>query len=783
MMATKSNLTVGDALAALITDAVKVNHNVQSKPVAVLWPDPDRQWSAAIGYLRKKIPSLVTIGSYEPSLAQGPAIWLKCAVAGFIPEVPVSDSPAVVYLPGISRSDMRAIESCSRDLQPLAELQYRGVFWSQASGRDWTLSAFLGSKSGGLGLDVAQNKQTQEALAQALEAGALLEQRVEELSGRTINAEWLLSLLAPNPVRDLLNWMNDSAKMQAESDAVRWNVFQKRCKADYGFDPVADGPLVAAEHLAQAKGSWSAIWDAYCDAYPSFANVFALLSKVQAPPSGLFDDASLIANYPSANVAREDALRRQLGECAAMTAEEARVLVLDAEREHGVRRSWLWARMGLSPLAMALEHLAAVASSIDKVPVGSTPDQLAKSYSAGPWEVDAAALRALEVVHAKVDLAAVSAALRALYLPWLESVTLRLQEAIQHAHGLGNQLPRPKVELAAGTCVVFVDGLRYDVATRLKEKLDLLGEAVLDAQWTSMPSVTASGKAWCSPVASAVKGGADDLEFEPRVAADEKPLSSANFRKLLAEHGFQPLNHSETGDPSGRAWVECGDLDHYGHEHGVRLARDLETQLAQIVERITELKQAGWRRFRIVTDHGWLLLPGGLPKSELFRHQTETRWGRCAVLKDNAHATALTFGWDWCAQVQIAYAPGVSSFIGGAEYTHGGLSFQECLVPVLDLTVEQASSEVPGTLSIAATWKGLRCVVTVTPEVSGLHADLRTKPALASSSIAASPKELVGGKANLAVSDDSYMGSAAVIVLINDAGEVIQKAATTVGGE
>ncbi len=33
------------------------------------------------------------------------------------------------------------------------------------------------------------------------------------------------------------------------------------------------------------------------------------------------------------------------------------------------------------------------------------------------------------------------------------------------------------------------------------------------------------------------------------------------------------------------------------------------------------------------------------------------------------------------------YAPGVSSFIAGADYAHGGLSLQECLVPVLDVVV------------------------------------------------------------------------------------------------
>ena len=133
--------------------------------------------------------------------------------------------------PGVSRAELRAIESCPRDLQPLAELQYRGVFWSQVNTKDWTVSAFLSSKNGGLGLDVAQDKATQEALAQVLSAGVLLDRSLDELKGRQINAEWLLSLLAPNPTRDLLVWMNAPQATQKDWAGVRWEVFSKDRKS------------------------------------------------------------------------------------------------------------------------------------------------------------------------------------------------------------------------------------------------------------------------------------------------------------------------------------------------------------------------------------------------------------------------------------------------------------------------------------------------------------------------------------------------------------------------
>ncbi|WP_244133136.1 BREX-1 system phosphatase PglZ type B [Burkholderia gladioli] len=771
---------VGGALATIVMSAAKGNSQTAAPAAAILWPDKEGYWKPALPALQKLLPNLCTLGSYDLSRRSGPAIWLKCAIEGLIPEMQL-DSVPVVYLPGVSRTELRAIESCPRDLQPLAELQYRGVFWSQANAKDWTLSAFLASKSGGLGLDVAQDKATQEALRQALQAGVLLECSLDDLKGRAINAEWLLGLLAPNPTRDLLQWMNEPEATRKQWGDVLWEVFAKRCKADYGFDPVADGALVAAERLAKREGKWAAAFMLYSDSFGSFPNVFNLLAKLQTPQMGLFPEHAYLSGYPQANEQEESALRSALSSCASMDAFAARAAVLDAEQEHGHRRDWPWARMGKSPLVTALEYLADVASRSATAPIGQTPAALAQSYQETGWPVDHAALRALACVHTKSDLGAVGAALRAMYLPWMEEAARRLQEAAKASGGLPPMQSTQTTDISAGTCAIFVDGLRYDVAVQLQQRLLVLGPACLSARWTSLPSVTASGKAWCSPVAAYITGTAEDVEFGPRVSADGKPLSSFNLRKLLSEHGVQPLYQHETGDPQGRAWAEAGDLDHYGHEHGVRLARDLDTQLDQVVERVSELRDAGWKRIRIVTDHGWLLMPGGLPKSDLPKHQVETRWGRCAVLKDSAHATPLTFGWDWCKDVQVAYAPGISSFTAGVEYTHGGISLQECLVPLIELDFASVAGPTGSVTIQSVTWKGLRCTVIVEGASAGHRVDIRTKAALASSSLAASVKSLEGGKASIAVADDEHMGSVALVVVLSADDEVLQKQATTVG--
>jgi hypothetical protein len=62
-----------------------------------------------------------------------------------------------------------------------------------------------------------------------------------------------------------------------------------------------------------------------------------------------------------------------------------------------------------------------------------------------------------------------------------------------------------------------------------------------------------------------------------------------------------------------------------------------------------------------------------------------------------------------------------------------------------------------------------------------LSVDIRTKAALADSSVVAKVKALEGGKASMAIEDDAHQGSAAFVVVLDAAGVVVQKASTTIG--
>lgn len=99
------------------------------------------------------MPELIILGDYAPDKRMGPAIWLRCVIAGRTEDVSLpKDQTPIFYLPGVSRQDLRAFENCPDHLKSLAELQYRGVIWSQINAKDWTILPYLKSDQGGLGI-------------------------------------------------------------------------------------------------------------------------------------------------------------------------------------------------------------------------------------------------------------------------------------------------------------------------------------------------------------------------------------------------------------------------------------------------------------------------------------------------------------------------------------------------------------------------------------------------------------------------------------------------------
>jgi len=769
-------VTFLDALVEAIRRAGRYNKNDQVPPAVVLWTDKDRQWELLLPLLRERLP-LLTLGPYNPAELTGPAYWLRCVIARKLPEPQLlEDVTPVIYLPGISKQELRAVEDTPKLLQPLAELQYRGVLWIHKNGRDWTVAAFIHSTDG-LGIEVSTDSATKEALQRALLK--LADEPIARLKKEApLRAPFFDALLNPDEVRSLLLWLNDSEGYPKRCSAVEWASFCGLSQRKYGFHPVEDGVMVAMSLFGEHQDVWENVWNRFKEAPQAYPHLPELLRRARPQQLPLF---ALSESWPQDNEAAEHTLRERLTRLKDLPPHEIRAIIHDLEQEHAPRRTWVWAVLGQSPLAMALRYLTALANETERPLGGATLTEINKAYTEWGWKADADVIDALAAAEQAEDVAAVKAVITALYRPWLEYAATAMQKVVYADHSSQIYHVEPLSEPANGTCILFCDGLRYDIGQRLTEALEahkLTGK--VESHLVPLPSVTPTAKPALSPVAGMLTGkGSQGLE--PVVSASGSKVTADALRKLLTQAGYQVLLAEDLGNPSGKAWTEMGAIDSYGHQYGWKLAHHLTGEIRDLASRIETLINWGWKQVLVITDHGWLLLPGNLPKADLPEHLTLLRKGRCARLKEGANTDQQIMPWYWDDEVFIALAPSISCYEAGKEYEHGGLSPQECIVPVITVSQQHGARSQP--ISIEnVTWKGLRCTITVIGTTSGMKVDIRTKAGDPNTSLTKPKPPNSDSTVSLLVEDDDRMGEAALIVILDSDGTPMKQISTIIGG-
>ena len=769
----KEQITFLDALIDALQAAGVYNKNDICPPAAVLWPDQDRQWELLLPLLRRYLP-ILTLGEYQPEIRRGPAYYLRCMISGTLDDDLVSeDETPIIYLPGISKSEIRAVEECPKELQPLAELQYRGVLWVQKNGRDWTVPAFLQSRHGGLGFEISSDKATKDALSRAL-LKLTSEPLMKLAKEAPLRAPFFDALLTPDETRSLLLWLDDSETYPLKVETEEWDAFCNICQQKYGFHPKTDGPISAVERMVAGEGNWPVVWSRYKEAPRSYPGIPDLLIRARSShPSQM--ELGWSEFWPQDNQAAEDNLRLDLQNIPRNAVYETRTALISLEKSHGHRRNWAWAQLGQAPLAEALQYLARLAELTEMTLVGDSVSEIADAYLDWGWQVDHFAIQALATVNKQADIEAVSKAIRAMYISWLEVAAEVFQKAVylDYPHKL---VSKPE----KGTCILFSDALRMDVGQNLAIQLQNAGyPCEVNYHLAALPTITATAKPAIMDVGGKITGHGDS-KLTPRDKTKNSGLTAKGYRKILADEGYQILKDNDLGDPSGIAWTEIGEIDTYGHNHGCKLTQHLAGEIDTIKNRVQILLDYGWKQVYVVTDHGWLLLPGGLPKTQIPEHLTEVRKGRCALLKETSKIDYDVVPWFWDQVVTIVVAPNIKCFEAGKEYEHGGISPQECITPFVAVT-----SAVQDSTDIAIEnikWRGLRCVATVVGDTRDVLVDIRSKAGDPLTSLVGESQAVdVDGNISMLVEDEDYLGAAAFMVVLSSSGSLLAQTHVTIG--
>ena len=802
-------MTALDLLAAAIRTKASVSGSMVP-PAAILWTDAGREWRGLLPAARSRIQELLVLGDYRPDDRTGPAIWLRCVIDRTIelPGIP-SDRPPVVYLPGIERGQLRAGEDCPERLRPLVELLYRGVAWHHTNGRDWSVRAFLtlraDSTPAAPGLDISGDSETREALLRAL--GEVAQTPLDELRGHRLDANDFNRIVGVDVVRDILRWLGNPGAARETMGDARWEAFRDEARRELRFDPGRGSDVEAGLKLARGKGKWSDVWSRFCEAPESFQGVADVLRRSRPAGELVLEGRD---RWPDLNDEDERSVREALGGLPRLLQPAACTEIKRLEAKHGHRREWVWAKMGQSPLAQVLRPLACLAAATIKSIGGALPDDIARVYAERGWQADRGAREALALATPEHEQVIASAVCH-LMEPWLRDSAKVFQFAVRK-HPLWSNpigvskvapptagadvLSAPSIDPVKATeqeCILFVDGLRYELGRCLVDRLNERGlTATMQSRWAAIPTVTATAKPAVTPVSDQIAGDRLGADFQPVMRGSGRPAVAATVREALRERGYEIVGDGalDLGPLAGaRGWRETGRIDYHGHHHGaVEFAQLIDRELDRIERRVNELLDTGWHAVRIVTDHGWLLLPGGLPMDTLPRHLTESKWARCAVLASDSRPDVPLYPWHWNQNEHFASPRGIACFSKRPEYAHGGLSVQECLIPDIRVARKAGADGSGGyagatrTVIRSVSWVRMRCNIRVEVSVEGATADLRLG-SLSGASVASTPKTIdADGCASLILRDDAHE-DAALVLVVTASGDCVLAHRTTHRGD
>jgi hypothetical protein len=768
--------SIYDKVVVALKQAENHNSNVMVTPEVILWPDPENQWIDVIEVLQEKIPQLLIYGNYESLKKQGPAIWLKCMVSKMLPGSNWdADTVPIIYLPGVSKNDLRNVENAVFNFQPLLEYQYTGTLFLQESGREWSILAFIENPMNGLGIKVAKDTETRDAIKKALPT--IFRDREVFVNKNFIDADYLNNHLFPDIISTILKWMCKGDPYLNNMEKGLKEAFSNICRSQYGFEPDHRNIKAIAEKLGSQKNAWKFVWQFYAVAPKKYPEIEGLLRLAMPADLGTGIFALPEESWPQLNEKQEEVLGEALVKTAKFDAQRALIDLTELEIGHNIRRKWVWFELGKSPMADALQYLVPMALKASESFSSSSIESLKSYYTTNGYSVDQNMRKSLAAVKSEKDKGIIIGIIKLFYQPWLESITNKFQKLVEtDATIFTSQAASVETE----SFVLFVDAFRYELAEEFVQRLskDKL-KVSLEAGWSAIPSLTPTAKPNVSPIATFVSAQSGISEFRPQLK-NGKDLLTNVFRDTLINSDFKVVSNSNDIAETGKFWQEIGDIDTKGHEEQAGIVKRIEELFDQVQEALNIAFEKGIKRIKIVTDHGWLLLPGGLPKTQLNAGLTETRWGRCALIKEGVNTDLLHLPWRWNPSIFIAFAPGITFFKVNEEYAHGGISLHECLVPTIiieNLNQHKTVAEIK-----IVRWVNLKCTIQTNDIPEGYFIDIRTKYNDPNTSIVLSKNRELKGNTVALMIDDAAEAQAAIIVLLDKNERILDKKPTTVGG-
>ncbi len=284
----------------------------------------------------------------------------------------------------------------------------------------------------------------------------------------------------------------------------------------------------------------------------------------------------------------------------------------------------------------------------------------------------------------------------------------------------------PRWKAGERVAYFWIDALRYELAQTLETALGGQHTTRLETACASLPSVTTIGMASLLPSAStllevAVKDGKLAAVMSGRVV--DGP--GARLDVLAAHFGSTRTRLVSLEDlAAGRLPEDIGmvellavntvDIDSLGENNPLYFTAMLPGILRKIQTAVSRLAEAGFTRAVITTDHGFAWMPTTSPGNAVNKPPGEWLMTKERALlgegSDDSQSLVLDASAAGIRSSQLphlAVPRGMATYIAGKTYFHGGLSPQECILPVLDVQLKTRAANLGGARAeVSLTYRG-----------------------------------------------------------------------------
>lgn len=270
---------------------------------------------------------------------------------------------------------------------------------------------------------------------------------------------------------------------------------------------------------------------------------------------------------------------------------------------------------------------------------------------------------------------------------------------------------------------LMIDALRFELGYELNKQLMEDVDAQLSVAFSTLPSITPVGMASLLPGAYE-KLSVHLVDGKTKPLFDGKAVADVASRMAVfnAQYGdrFQEMPLKEFVKMAKKKTIDSNvdllvlrstEIDSYFENHPEDAPAMMQRELKQIRQAVNKLQTQGFQKVFIVTDHGFYMNNAQEAGDVVKKPDATWKVEHQRMLLGNGNLDVHHYN---LLKEQTGIKTDIPQFSGprslapyrkGMLYYHGGLSIQECLVPIIEITLKHNITKSTQSASVVLNYK------------------------------------------------------------------------------